>query len=621
MNKRNIVFFMALFVSYFGDGQDCSSNSPVSINLTEELSPKSALVLLNTTYSINDLNKSIGVIDCVYAYSKKNNFLLGIGKSHVAYAHYFYQKGDYVTAMEHSLNAIKVLDKTDDTYSIREAKNCIAKLERENKNFNKGISICLDLIEEIKDEEPTEQLARIYLNTANIFMNFKDDNFKKAEFYLKESKKIFTALGCEIGVGCVDVKYGRYYKILYLKTKDQAYFEEIKRFTNNALRVFKDTNQYNNIAYVYYTQATAYSIAAKHEASLEFYNKALENYKKSGDLVFMMRVKQHLFVAHSILNNHEKALKSNNEYVALKDSIFNLEKRALIIDSQTKFETEKIRNEKELAELQSDKNQKMFFSVTIIAGLILLTSLFYFDKLKLNKKAELVSMRLKQTQENLAVEKLYRDSELKALKAQMNPHFIFNALNSIQEYIVLNEKELASDYLGKFADLIRKYLNYSTQGYISIQEEIECLKIYLDLEKLRFEDKLNYSITIAGTNQLDDAVIPTMIIQPYIENAIKHGLLHRKDNRKLSVNFEFDLIAKLVICSIEDNGIGREKSALLKARKNKNYKSFATMATKDRLNLINYGKEKKVGVVITDLYDNKEAAGTLVQVIIPFKII
>ena len=220
------------------------------------------------------------------------------------------------------------------------------------------------------------------------------------------------------------------------------------------------------------------------------------------------------------------------------------------------------------------------------------------------------------------IEKIQRDRELVFLKlenlrSQMNPHFIFNALNSIQEFIILNKKDLASDYLGKFADLIRTYLDHSTRGSITLQEEIDCLSIYLELEKNRFEDKFTYQIE----NQIESAdtiEIPTMLLQPYVENALKHGLLHKKENRKLTVIMQYSENQELILCSIEDNGVGRKKAKELAAKRPK-HKSFALKATQDRLQLLNYGSERKIGVRIMDLYSELEnPTGTRVEITIPY---
>ncbi len=232
-------------------------------------------------------------------------------------------------------------------------------------------------------------------------------------------------------------------------------------------------------------------------------------------------------------------------------------------------------------------------------------------------------IRKEERQREIEVKQLFLDKQLIALKlenlrSQMNPHFIFNALNSIQEYIVLNKKKLASEYLGKFADLIRTYLNHSTKGAITLQEEIDCLEMYLELEKLRFEDKLQYNILTSGDLCPKEVNIPTMFVQPYVENALKHGLLHRKTDRVLTINFFIDETANVVKCTIVDNGVGRVRAEAFKARSRKTHQSFATKATSDRLELLNYGKQKQIGVTITDLMDGEHATGTQVEIIIPY---
>ncbi|WP_198520084.1 sensor histidine kinase [Lacinutrix sp. Bg11-31] len=248
------------------------------------------------------------------------------------------------------------------------------------------------------------------------------------------------------------------------------------------------------------------------------------------------------------------------------------------------------------------------FSILVLVSIIL----YYRRKIKKEEKQRLVEVK------QLSLDKQLIALKLENLRSQMNPHFIFNALNSIQEYIVLNQKKLASEYLGKFADLIRTYLNHSTKGHITLQEEINCLEMYLELEKLRFEDKLHYTISISGNLKAEDISMPTMLIQPYVENALKHGLLHRKDNRKLKISFFICEISKTIKCVIVDNGVGRDKAEEYKARSHKKHQSFATKATENRLDLLNYGKEKQVGITITDLFEAEEPTGTQVDIIIPY---
>lgn len=253
-----------------------------------------------------------------------------------------------------------------------------------------------------------------------------------------------------------------------------------------------------------------------------------------------------------------------------------------------------------------------FITTCILLGGMLIIG-YYKNKLRINEN-----------EKQLQLEKAVKDNELVFLKlenlrSQMNPHFIFNALNSIQEYILLNQKNLAGDYLGKFANLIRMYLHQSTTKGISLSEEIEALNQYLELEKLRFEDSLHYQIKVINEIDKDNIEIPTMLIQPYVENAIKHGLLHKKDDRNLAITFTLEKEEQNLLCEVTDNGVGRVKASMLKAKRKPTHQSFASKATNDRLELLNYGKEHKTSVVINDLYSKENISlGTQVLISIPY---
>ncbi|MEQ8471747.1 MAG: histidine kinase [Marinoscillum sp.] len=209
------------------------------------------------------------------------------------------------------------------------------------------------------------------------------------------------------------------------------------------------------------------------------------------------------------------------------------------------------------------------------------------------------------------------ESKLSAIRSQMNPHFIFNALNSIQDYIVLNEKKLASKFMGKFADLMRIYLNHSQLKSISVKEEVEALTLYLELEKLRFES-LHFSIDVSLNLDPDLLEIPTLIIQPYVENALKHGLLHKKGEKRLSVAFTYEEQDHVVQCVVSDNGIGRRTSEQINRIRNPKHQSFATKATRNRLTILNAQSDRELQERIIDRYDDQEQSlGTEVVLRIP----
>ena len=211
------------------------------------------------------------------------------------------------------------------------------------------------------------------------------------------------------------------------------------------------------------------------------------------------------------------------------------------------------------------------------------------------------------------------ETEMKALRAQMNPHFIFNSLNSIQKYILKNEHFEASQYLTKFSRLIRLILDHSNQNSIALSSELELLKLYVEMESLRFDNKFDYKI-IPGENLLPDTVeIPSMLIQPYVENAIWHGLLHKETRGVLTITFERHNENKLTV-TIADDGIGREKAAELKSKQVLKKKSYGMQITEDRIAIINRIQNINATSEIIDLKDKAgNAAGTKVLLEIPLK--
>lgn len=210
-------------------------------------------------------------------------------------------------------------------------------------------------------------------------------------------------------------------------------------------------------------------------------------------------------------------------------------------------------------------------------------------------------------------------SELKALRAQMNPHFVFNSLNSIQHYILNSKGDEAVKYLSKFAKLIRTILNNSEKPTVTINEDIEAIKLYLELEKMRFENKFDYEIIINESLDGDYDEIPPMLIQPYLENAILHGI--NPKNGKGHISIDMRIVNHFIRISITDDGIGREKAkALQSLQPNSRHKSLGMKITHDRLRIINSMHSSHLSVNITDLYnEQREPTGTRVDIFIPYE--
>ncbi|UGS20743.1 sensor histidine kinase [Flavobacterium cyclinae] len=245
--------------------------------------------------------------------------------------------------------------------------------------------------------------------------------------------------------------------------------------------------------------------------------------------------------------------------------------------------------------------------------LVLIYWLYRINIKKIEKRNQLVL-------DKINLEKNVNKSKLKAIKSQMNPHFFYNALNTLQSFILSNEKRLAIDYLSKFSNLTRTILEMTEKDFISISEEVKTLQLYLDIEKGRFDEDFSYEIQVGKNIDQESIKIPTMLLQPYVENAVKHGLLHKQGDKKVIILFETQNNELLI--SIDDNGIGRQKSNELNQIKNKNHQSFATEALQNRIDLLNEYNHKNISLKIIDKQNQQnQPTGTLVEIIIPINII
>ena len=257
--------------------------------------------------------------------------------------------------------------------------------------------------------------------------------------------------------------------------------------------------------------------------------------------------------------------------------------------------------------IDSEHTQKNFFTAEHIKALNTIASI------SANKIAEATAES--QAKENeiklLEINKMLAESQLMALRAQMNPHFVFNCLNSIQECIVTQKYGEASKYLNKFSKLFRMVLNNSGKNLVTIDEEKEVLELYLELEQMRFEKSFAYKFDLDDELETEEILIPSMLLQPYVENALWHGLMHKEGERQLHITFE-KVNEEVFRCIIEDNGIGRKQSYELKAQqsKAKRHESKGLKISEDRINVLNR-QGYTANLQIIDKYDEQQnATGT-----------
>ena len=307
--------------------------------------------------------------------------------------------------------------------------------------------------------------------------------------------------------------------------------------------------------------------------------------------------------------NKDSAAQYFHIYRSAYDSIFseNNRRNVVIKEADWMIKRKEIEN-KHLQELsQIQKRDIVFKNALLLASVFLLLlvtaiSFFIYKTFESKKKRERSALNQKIT-----------ETKMESLRAQMNPHFIFNSLNSIENFMMRNERRTASEYLTKFSELIRIMLDSSRTDLVPFLKSLEAIQLYVELERLRFNNKFTFQLTIDPVLSNNDFRVPPLLIQAYVENAILHGLSQsERDSLKLSI--AATLQNDYIIYTIEDNGIGREQSAKYKQHNKPFHKSLGSQLTQERIDIFNLQHNAESRVVITDLYNNNnEPCGTRVQ--------
>ena len=315
---------------------------------------------------------------------------------------------------------------------------------------------------------------------------------------------------------------------------------------------------------------------------------------------------QKLSEAYVSLGNDDKALSNYKKYVVLVDAIYKQKENeineAVNLSKDLSLKQNRITSlekDRELSEsklqlyqtenrltVENDRRQRLII-YALLAGLVLLLfSLFWM--LKSNRQRRLANNLL----------------ALKSLRTQMNPHFIFNALNSVNSFIAQNDERTANRYLTDFSTLMRSVLENSEEDFILLDKELQLLELYLKLEHSRFKDKFDYELVVDDAIEQSQFLIPPMLLQPYVENAVWHGLRYKKEKGFLKVQL-IKIDEETIQIEISDNGIGREKSKELKTDYQKKQQSKGMQNIKQRIAILNKMYKDKVDVFIEDLYDDK----------------
>ncbi|WP_243765927.1 tetratricopeptide repeat-containing sensor histidine kinase [Polaribacter cellanae] len=364
-----------------------------------------------------------------------------------------------------------------------------------------------------------------------------------------------------------------------------------------------------------YKIGNAYILKEEYKEAIPFLEKSRTDAKENNDIVVEKDATRKISEVFANLGEYDKALKNYEKYVSLVDSLYVRKEQEI---QQAKRLSKKIAdNQNRIASLEKDKeltqskislayvDQKLaeennrrqrLIIYSLIGGFLLMCLLAYF-MYRTNKQQKLANNLL----------------ALKSMRSQMNPHFIFNALNSVNSFIAVNDERNANRYLSEFSVLMRSVLENSDEDFIPLTKEVELLELYVKLEHNRFKDKFDYQINVDKNIKLDQFSIPPMLLQPYIENAIWHGLRYKKEKGNLKISIKQKDVETISIL-IMDDGIGRKHSQKLKTKNQLKQKSKGISTIQNRIAILNDMYKDRISVEISNVLETGE--GTKVELIL-----
>jgi tetratricopeptide (TPR) repeat protein len=548
----------------------------------------------------------------------------------------YYFKSDYSTAKNFYEESLRLYQAIPDSSGISALLNNLAIVAVETGEYTEAVKLylqALEIAEKMRDKGLT---GRIYLNLGNISAEL-DQPEQSLGQYLKsleyvdsiEQKGFYASLLNNIGGSYSDLKeydkafeyHSRSLKMrrevgdsipiaislsnignVLVRMKQPK--EAIQKY-HQAIEIYVNKGYKKGLVSTYNYLGNCYLELGNHSKAREYLNLNINEAEALESGFWAANGYSSLATAYFKLGNYENAYKALLKYQTLNDSLQVDGSRRHMAELEKKYETQK--KEAEIQRLNADKLQQekklairtTWFLTAIIAALVAIMML--------------VVVRYRQHRKTAALDKKNLEMENQLLRLQINPHFLFNSLNSIQYYMDKNP-ESASRYITKFARLTRLILEHSRTHWVNLSEEIEAMELYMEMEQLRLEKKFEWTVKIDDEIDAEIVEVPPMMFQPFIENAIKHGIQPLENEGKILIKILKTEEAKLKI-TITDNGVGIKEET-----KSNNHQSLGTQLTKERIALFEKQYKNKLSFQIRNLNESGLSKGTEVLIELPFRL-
>lgn len=505
-------------------------------------------------------------------------------------------------AFDYHVRALVLAEKINDIRNICVATNSIGNIQLSTEKYDDAITHFNHALEL---EEKSHNELGIAINLGNL--GFAYQGLNKVDLaiqYHKRSLAINLKMNRPIGMAICYNALGAAYKEKKDYPAAMEYFEK-------ALEVNDKVDDKVHVAESYLSIGKLLGAQGRHDEARKYMQQSIDISTFWGFKSMLMDAYKALAADYKASGEFEKSLAATDKSLLYKDSILDEKSAMALTQMQTIYEVDRkdnhirtLEHDKMIGELRTKRNVVITFFLAAFLLMAIVGGFFYIRH------------------RNLKANKQTLQLELRSLRSQMNPHFIFNSLSSIHRYIWSNNQEEASDYLTKFSRLMRLILDNTQHTFVTLNKELESLRLYLDLESLRCNGIFEYHFNIDPEINDEEVLIPPMILQPYVENAIWHGLVHKLPEEKGLLNIDIVLKKRSLVCTITDNGIGRKRAMEIKDRKGRMHTSVGMKVTEGRIDLIRKINNKEAKVTVTDLEDEAgQGIGTRVTIVLPAEFI
>lgn len=498
------------------------------------------------------------------------------------------KSGKYETAVEQAFEALEAARVSDDEHSKLRAFDLLGRSYFLLGQLDKSKMYFRERLDAHMAQEDHESLVSAYNNLGIIYKT--EAKYDSAMVYYEKARELNRQLKNDVALTNCNINIG----ILYYQ---QDSSQKALDYLNEALALSQPLDNKELDVKVLTNLGLIHLDLEDHREASEFARRAM---KVAREINYPKAVEYHYYIlseAAKLKGDYESALEHFQSYKAIEDSLVNVEKEARIAELEEKYESTQLKRQNLETEKQKERAEagmKISILVAVLLAVVVLAFVFYFQRNRI--KSDFKEMELEQ----------------KALRAQINPHFLFNALNSIQSAILTDEKKVAVAYHGKFARLMRLVLSNSETPSIPLKQELELLTIYMELEKMRSDDFFEMEVDVDEDVDAEYTQFPSMVLQPIVENAIWHGLMNRETPGVLTLKVSKN--GGQLVCEIKDNGVGRKAAQEIANQKVKSHRSFGLEATRSRLNIYSKLKSVRTEFEVLDLEDSVgKPKGTLVR--------